>query len=217
MYTSAWGKWEGKTVRPLLCPEGSSGCLTLWWHLKYSPGICCLLKRWTLHASTSWPYSMLCSVRISGHTPPSLAKNLFPEQVFVSLWTHLFWQAIPTCSGTGMDAGSSRDGVPFSPYSPMHPSSFHPRRWTAPGDAEPSSTFRLRCRLTWCKFKKMLVSCAILPVAYFLKGFFSFTWGISIILLSYSNSFVFQNPRIFCDVELLRTASLSFCMSLPAV
>lgn len=46
---------------------------------------------------------------------------------------------------------------------------------------------------------------------YFLKGFFSFIEGISI-LFSYSNSFVFQNPQVLYDVELLRTASLSLYM-----
>lgn len=142
IYTSVWRKWgKGKTVRPLLC-WGEQWLPYTAMALAIFP--CCLLKRWTLYTLPSWPYSMLCSVRIPRHTPPSLAENLFPEQGFVFLWSHLFQHAIPTCSGTEMDASSSRDEVPSSPCSPEYPSSFHPRRWTAPVHAEPSSTFRSR-------------------------------------------------------------------------
>lgn len=128
--------------------------------------------------------------------------------IYLSMQFPLFWNG---------------DGCKFQqrwssllPCSPVDPSSFHPRGWTAPGDAESSSIFRARYRLTWFKLEKRLLSCAILPVAYFLKGFPSFIEGISIILFYYSNSFVFQNPRGFYDVELLRTASLSLSMWLSA-
>lgn len=84
MYTPVWQKWgKRKTTRPLLSPEGSSGCLTLRCHLQYSPRKCCLLKRWTLYALPSWPCSIQSlHVRISGHTPPALVENLFPEENF---------------------------------------------------------------------------------------------------------------------------------------
>lgn len=160
---------------------------------------------------------LLCSVRISGHTSPSLAENLFPEQVFVCLWSHLFQHAILTSSGTGMDLSSSRNGVPFSPYSPMYPSSFHPRRWTTPVDAEPSSTFRSRCRLTWCKLGKMLsclchTSSGLFPERAFYLQIRDFNKIIFLFKL-----LCVPESQIFCDVELLRTASLSLCMLLPAM